>query len=59
MIDNDDIYSSFIAEQVPVYIAEITPKNLRGRFTGLNMVDISIIARFGLKNQQIVYVVMH
>ncbi|KAJ9682119.1 hypothetical protein PVL29_018152 [Vitis rotundifolia] len=26
---------------VPVYIAEITPKNLRGRFTGLNMLFIS------------------
>ncbi|RVX18751.1 Sugar transporter ERD6-like 8 [Vitis vinifera] len=26
---------------VPVYIAEITPKNLRGRFSGLNMLFIS------------------
>ncbi|XP_010660065.1 sugar transporter ERD6-like 5 isoform X5 [Vitis vinifera] len=27
--------------EVPVYIAEITPKNLRGRFSGLNMLFIS------------------
>lgn len=27
-----------IHKQVPVYIAEITPKNLRGRFTSANQV---------------------
>ena len=53
MIDGDDAwYSSFIAGQVSVYITEITPKNLRERLTRLRMVDISIIARFVLRNQQ-------
>ena len=53
MIDGGDAYYSiFIAGQVPVYITEITPKNLRERLTRLRMVDISIIARFVLRSQQ-------
>ncbi|XP_010660061.1 sugar transporter ERD6-like 5 isoform X1 [Vitis vinifera] len=32
---------SYVVIAVPVYIAEITPKNLRGRFSGLNMLFIS------------------
>lgn len=28
-----------MAKQVPVYIAEITPKNLRGGFTTVNQVQ--------------------
>lgn len=38
-----------IAEQVPVYIAEITPKNLRGGFTSSTEVKGVLIIRVWMK----------
>lgn len=35
---HDNIKCTLVCNQVPVYIAEITPKNLRGGFTNVHQV---------------------